>query len=71
MLNRLKEFTEARGLTGYRFIKETGVAPNTAYRMIKDPKALPSIHVLEAICKRYNVQPSEIIYRPEANSAIV
>jgi DNA-binding Xre family transcriptional regulator len=62
MKNRVKQFLEERQITPYRFIKDTGIAPTTGYRLAKDPDHLPSITVLAAICDRYEVQPSEIVY---------
>jgi len=61
--NRVKQFTENKGITVYRFIKDTGIAPNTGYKLARDADHLPSITVLEAICDYYKVDPSEIIYR--------
>lgn len=59
--NRVKEFTKNRGITVYRFIKDTGIAPNTGYKLARDADHLPSITVLETICDRYGVQPNEIV----------
>ncbi|MFM7448533.1 MAG: helix-turn-helix domain-containing protein [Leptolyngbyaceae cyanobacterium] len=61
MRNKVKAFLESRGLTAYQFIKETGIAPATGYKLAKDPDHLPGIRVLEAICDKYQVQPNEII----------
>lgn len=60
--NRVKRFIDSRGISVYRFVKETGIAPNTAYKLYKDPRHLPAPNVLEAICDRYKVQPGELIY---------
>ena len=60
--NRVKEFTEARGITIYKFIQQTGIAMSTGYKLSKNPNQLPSIAVLQAICDRYEIQPNEIIY---------
>lgn len=62
MKNRVRSFLDARGITPYQFIKDTGIAPATGYKLAKNPDHLPSITVLQAICDRYEVQPSEIIY---------
>ena len=59
--NKVKEFTESRGLTIYKFVQQTGIAMSTGYRLSQNPTHLPSIAVLEAICDRYEVQPSEIL----------
>lgn len=60
--NRVKQFLKERGLTAYRFIKDTRIAPTTGYKLAKDANHLPSITVLEAICDRYEVQPTAFIY---------
>lgn len=62
MRNRVKEFLKERGLTAYRFIKDTGIAPTTGYRLAKDSAYMPAITVIGAICDRYEIQPSELIY---------
>lgn len=59
--NRVKEFLDARGLSAYQFIKETGIAPTTGYKLAKDESHLPSVRVLEAMCDCYRVQPGEFI----------
>jgi len=61
--NRVKEFTENKGITIYKFAKDVGISFNTGYRLSNDPTHLPSITVLEAICDYYKVDPNEIIYR--------
>ena len=61
--NRVKEFTEEKGITVYRFIQQTGIAMSTGYKLSQNPDQLPSIAVLQAICDRYEIQPNEIIYR--------
>ena len=60
--NRVKEFTEERGITIYKFIQQTGIAMSTGYKLSQSPNQLPSIAVLQAICDRYEIQPNEIIY---------
>jgi DNA-binding Xre family transcriptional regulator len=62
MKNRVKEFLSERGLSAYQFIKETGIAPATGYKLAKKSTHLPSITVLQAICDRYEVQPTAVIY---------
>ena len=61
--NRVKEFTEEKGITVYRFIQQTGIAMSTGYKLSQNPDQLPSMAVLQAICDRYEIQPNEIIYR--------
>lgn len=65
MKNRVEQFLKERGITTYRFVKETGIAPATGYKLAKSPTYLPSITVLSAICDRYEVQPTSIIYWTE------
>jgi DNA-binding Xre family transcriptional regulator len=60
--NRVKEFTESRGITIYKFIQQTGIAMSTGYKLSQNPSHLPSITVLQAICDRYEIQPNEIVY---------
>jgi DNA-binding Xre family transcriptional regulator len=60
--NRVKEFTESRGITVYKFIQQTGIAMSTGYKLSRNPNHLPSITVLETICDRYEIQPNEIVY---------
>ncbi|MBD2106725.1 helix-turn-helix transcriptional regulator [Nodosilinea sp. FACHB-13] len=61
MRNKVSEFLAAHGLTAYQLIKDTGIAPATGYKLAKDESHLPSIRVLEVLCDRYQVQPSEFI----------
>ena len=61
MRNKVKQFVDSRNLTAYRFIKETGIAPGTGYKLYKNPKHMPSPSVLEVICDTYEVQPNEIL----------
>jgi DNA-binding Xre family transcriptional regulator len=61
MKNRVKKFLEAQGLSAYQFIKDTGIAPATGYKLAKTVDYLPSIRVLEVICDTYKVQPGEIL----------
>lgn len=62
MQNRVKQFLTERGLTTYQFIKDTGIAPATGYKLAKNSSHLPSINVLEVICDRYQIQPTAIVY---------
>lgn len=61
MQNRVKDFLRDRRLTVYQFIKETGIAPTTGYKLARDPKHLPSIRVLETLCEHYGVTPNDLI----------
>jgi DNA-binding Xre family transcriptional regulator len=60
--NRVKEFTQSRGITIYKFIQQTGIAMSTGYKLSQNPDQLPSMAVLQAICNRYEIQPNEIVY---------
>ncbi len=61
MRNKIKEFVDSRGLTAYQFIKETGIAPGTGYKLYKDSKHRPSPDVLEVICDTYEIQPNDVL----------
>ena len=66
MKNKVASFIESRGLTVYRFIKDTGISTTTGYKLANDPTHLPSISVLVMLCSAYNVQPSEFLYWDES-----
>ncbi|BAZ65717.1 MAG: helix-turn-helix transcriptional regulator [Pelatocladus maniniholoensis HA4357-MV3] len=59
--NRVKSFLVGRNLSAYQFIKDTGIAPATGYKLAKKSSYLPSIRVLEVICDTYKVQLNEIL----------
>ncbi|MGJ5672700.1 MAG: helix-turn-helix domain-containing protein [Nostochopsis sp.] len=59
--NRVKSFLESRNLSAYQFIKDTGIAPATGYKLAKKSSYLPSVRVLEVICDTYKVKLSEIL----------
>ncbi len=59
--NKVKEFLESRGLTVYRFQKDTGIARRTAYDLTNKPDQLPAQPVLTKICDTYEIQPGEIL----------
>lgn len=61
MKNRIREFLAERGLSVYRFQKDTGISPTTAYALSNTPNQLPSSTVLTKICDAYQVQPNEIL----------
>ena len=61
MINKIRPFIEARGLSVYRFQKDTGVSPKTAYDLCNDPTQLPGSNVISKICDAYRVQPNEIL----------
>ena len=60
--NKVNEFIKARGLTAYRFWKDTGLSRPTAYRVCSDPEYRLSGDVLDKICDAYRIQPGEILY---------
>jgi len=59
--NRIKDFLAERGLSVYRFKRDTGIASRTAYDLSNNPSQLPSSTVLSKICDAYEVQPNEIL----------
>lgn len=61
MKNKVKSFLESRGLSAYKFIQDTGIAPATGYALAKDENHLPSIRVLESICDTYKIQPGDLL----------
>ncbi|MBD2432746.1 MULTISPECIES: helix-turn-helix domain-containing protein [Fischerella] len=69
--NRVKSFLEARDLSAYQFIKDTGIAPATGYKLAKKSSYLPSVRVLEVICDTYKVQPSELLEWVEEQKSLM
>jgi DNA-binding Xre family transcriptional regulator len=67
MINKLKEFFEARGeTTAYGIAKRTGIPRPTIVRLLNDPKAYPSIKSQDIICKTFNAQPGDFLaYMPD------
>ena len=61
MKNTIKQFLDGRGITRYRFMKDVGIAQNTAYNLCGNPYQLPSSDVLSRICDTYEIQPGEIL----------
>jgi predicted DNA-binding transcriptional regulator AlpA len=49
VLNRLKEFADAKGLTAYALWKATTLSEPTIYRLYKDSSLIPSGKVLEGL----------------------
>jgi DNA-binding Xre family transcriptional regulator len=60
--NRLNEFIKERGITAYRFWKDTGLSRPTAYRVCSDPEYPLAGEVLDKICDTYQIQPGAILY---------
>ncbi|MDF0553151.1 helix-turn-helix transcriptional regulator [Kamptonema sp. UHCC 0994] len=61
MKNKIKQLVDGRGISVYQFIKETGIAPGTGYKLYNNPRHQPSPTVLGIICETYEVQPNEIL----------
>ena len=61
MKNRIKEFVDAKGLSVYRFQKETGISRTTAYALYNDASQYPAKNVMAAICRAYRVQPGDLL----------
>lgn len=59
--NTIKKFLDSRGISTYQMQKDTGIAPNTAYGLAKDPSKIPSGAVLDRICEVYEIQPGELL----------
>lgn len=68
MKHKIAEFIKSKGITPYRFWKETGLSRPTAYRLCGDATYLPSGEVLEKICDAYKIQPGEILEWVEAET---
>jgi DNA-binding Xre family transcriptional regulator len=66
--NRIGEFIKERGITAYRFWKDTGLARPTAYRVCADSTYPLAGDVLNKICTAYKIQPGEILYWVEDSS---
>lgn len=70
--NKIKQFLDDRGTTPYRFQKEVGIAPKTAYSLYNNPNQLPASTVISKICDRYEIQPNEVLeWVPETTSNYV
>ncbi|MBD2535542.1 helix-turn-helix transcriptional regulator [Nostoc flagelliforme FACHB-838] len=69
--NKIKQFIDNKGITPYKFQKDTGVASKTAYDLYNNPWQVPHATVLNKICDRYEIQPSEILewIRPNSDLA--
>jgi len=53
MKNKLKEFLDSRGITGYELAKVTGIPQNTVYRIVNDTTVYPMRDVMNRILKTY------------------
>jgi len=64
--NRIKELVDSRGISVYRFWKDTGVGQNTAYDLYRHPERYPMAEVMDAICRAYGVTPGDVLeYIPD------
>ena len=61
VINTIKEFVDAQGITPYQFRKDVGIAQRTAYDLYNNPLQLPSSSVLTKICDCYEIQPSILL----------
>ena len=62
MKNKIREFIEKKGITAYRFWKDTGLSRPTAYRVCSDPEYPLAGEVLDKICDAYQIQPGDILF---------
>lgn len=63
MYNTLKEFIESKpGLTAYQVHKLTGLPQNTVYRLVRDPKVIPSGTVMDAFFNAFpDATPNDLL----------
>lgn len=61
VFNRIQELIDSRGISVYRFWKDTGIGRDTAYRLYNDRSYIPNGDVLDKICTAYRVQPGAIL----------
>jgi len=59
--NLVAQALEARGMTRYRFWKETGLARVTAYRLVDDSFYIPGGDVWDKVCCALNCQPGDLL----------
>lgn len=57
MKNTLKALLEDRQKTRYWLWKQTGLAQNTAYRLVDDEDYIPGGDVMDSVCEALRVQP--------------
>lgn len=79
MRNKIKEFlktqldprTGQKGISAYRFWKDTNLSRPTAYRLAADPTYIPTGEVLDKICSAYIIQPGELlVWLPDGDTEI-
>ncbi|MBD2100657.1 helix-turn-helix transcriptional regulator [Leptolyngbya sp. FACHB-261] len=59
--NKIKDLVDGRGITPYRFWKDTGLSRNTAYNLYNDPTYIPGAEIITAICEVYKCQPGDFL----------
>jgi len=70
--NRIKELVNSRGISVYRFWKDTGIGQNTAYDLYHHPNRYPMAEVMDAICRAYGVTPGDVLeYVPDDGSGSI
>ncbi|MDV2992127.1 MAG: hypothetical protein N4J56_001781 [Chroococcidiopsis sp. SAG 2025] len=71
MLNTLKEFIESRpGLTAYQVHKLTRLPQNTIYRLVNDPKVIPSGAVMDAFFNAFpDATPNDLLRHVKDNAS--
>lgn len=52
--NTIKEFVQRRGITAYALSKRTGIPLNTVYRLVNQPKVVPSGEVMDTILNKFS-----------------
>jgi len=60
--NNIKSLIDQRGITRYRFWKDTGLNRETAYRLYDDPYYIPGADIMDRIAKKYGWQPGMYIF---------
>ena len=68
--NKIKEFVDNRGLSVYRFERDTGIAHRTAHDLYNKRSQIPAPSVLTKICDAYQVQPGELLEWMKQDSEI-
>lgn len=69
--NDLKRLIDEKGITPYRFWKDTGFNKGTAYRLYDDPDYIPGKEVMEKIAQVYGWEPKAyVVYVPNEVAAL-
>ena len=59
--NKVKQLLDCRGISRYRFWKDTGIAQRTAYDLYNNPEQYLGRDVMNAVCQIYGVQPGDLL----------